>query len=181
MPISVSGMIQNACFTTWSSVQIVKGSLRVRKDIESRFLHCDGLVNLAHASLSVRSSSESGVLHCGGPVKRLFASQDGLFVSQEGPWKLFLLMWGSCESCAVHFGCEVWYTEPFSPLWRSCEACSHQFVFQIKILVKPGFRTFLDRHTGLHKLHRTVTMVKTAFWSLLTLKQACMSFTGRLQ
>ena len=44
--------------------------------------------------------------------------------------------------------------------------------------VKPGFRIFPDTQPGIHKLHRTSTMVKTDFWILLTLKQACTSFTG---
>ena len=48
-------------------------------------------------------------------------------------------------------------------------------------VVKPGFRIFPDRQTCMHKLHRTSTMVKTAIWIRLTLKQACMSFTGLSQ
>ena len=50
-------------------MKLVQGCLCARKDRESRFHFCGGLVKLAEACLSARNDRESRFHHRGGLVK----------------------------------------------------------------------------------------------------------------
>ena len=102
----------------------VQACLCARKDGESSFHHCGGLVKLVHGCFWSRKDRESNCHHRGDALKHVQACLRG---DEEC---IFCLVWRCYDSRTCQFRCQERWRKQFSQLWRSCEASARLFLVQ---------------------------------------------------